>query len=263
MEGGATTVATKQIRQANAKTGAVYVYEAESYWDKDKKQTRYRNRRMVGHLDPSTGEVVANRAAPPGPARPTSRRLFAGATSLLTQLADQTGLAADLASALGDERGRAVLSVAEFLVLEDPAPASRFARWARSHDHPLGVPLDSPRLSELFASTLEPEVEALFRARAARASGDWWFFDTTSISSYSELLARVKWGKNKEGVPLPQLNLAVVKDAASGLPVAYRDLPGNIGDVTLVKHLLASFKPLGVSGAKLCMDRGFYSKANV
>jgi transposase len=123
--------------------------------------------------------------------------------------------------------------------------------------------LASPRLSELFASVTEPEVEALFRARAARASGDWWFFDVTSISSYSELLARVKWGKSKEGTPLPQLNLAVVEDAASGLPVAYRDLPGNIGDVTLVRHLLASFEPLGVGGAKLCMDRGFYSKANI
>jgi hypothetical protein len=51
------------------------------------------------------------------PAEPTTRRLFAGATSLLSQLADQTGLAEDLEAALGPGDARAVLSIAEFLVL--------------------------------------------------------------------------------------------------------------------------------------------------
>jgi hypothetical protein len=256
-------VAVKQIRQLNRRTGTVYVYEAEAYWDKDKKQSRYRGRRMIGHVDPDTGEVVPNRPMSASPAEPTTRRLFAGATSLLGQLADQTGLSEDLAAALGPTDAAAVLSIAEFLVLEEPAPMSRFGRWARSHDHPLGGELRSQRISELFSSVTEDEVEALFRARIKRASGDWWFFDTTSVSSYSELLQRVRWGRNKDRVPLPQVNLAVVKDAGSGLPVAYRDVPGQITDVTLVKHLVAGFALLGASKPKLCMDRGFYSKANV
>jgi hypothetical protein len=256
-------VAARQIRQLNHRTGTVYVYEAEAYWDKDKKQSRYRGRRMVGHVDPDTGEVVPNRPMSASPAEPTTRRLFAGATSLLSQLADQTGLAEDLEAALGPGDARAVLSIAEFLVLEDPAPMRRFGRWARTHDHPLGGAIKSQRISELFSSITEDHTQALFRARIARASGDWWFFDTTSISSYSELLERVRWGRNKDRVPLPQVNLAVVEDAGSGLPVAYRDVPGQVGDVTLVKHLVAGFALLGASKPKLCMDRGFYSKANV
>jgi hypothetical protein len=246
----------------NRRTGTVYVYEAEAYWDKDKQQSRYRGRRVVGHIDPDSGDVVPNRPMSAGPAQPAARRLFAGATSLLAQIADQTGLTEDLEAALGADAA-AVLSIAEFLVLEDPAPMSRFPRWARSHDHPLGGPIKSQRISELFASVTQDEVEALFRARVKRASGDWWFFDTTSISSYSELLERVRWGRNKDRVPLPQVNLAVVKDAGSGLPVAYRDTPGQVGDVTLVKHLAAGFALLGASKPKLCMDRGFYSKANI
>jgi hypothetical protein len=256
-------MAVKQIRQLNRRTGTVYVYEAEAYWDKDKKQSRYRGRRMVGHVDPETGEVVPNRPMSAGPAQPAARRLFAGATSLLTQVADQTGLAEDLAAALGADDAGAVLSIAEFLVLEDPAPMCRFPRWARVHDHPLGGPIKSQRISELFSSVAEDQVEALFRARVERASGDWWFFDTTSVSSYSELLERVRWGRNKDRVQLPQVNLAVVKDAGSGLPVAYRDVPGQVGDVTLVKHLVAGFALLGAAKPKLCMDRGFYSRANV
>jgi transposase len=55
----------------------------------------------------------------------------------------------------------------------------------------------------------------------------------------------------------------VVKDSGTGLPVAYRDIPGQITDVTLVKHLIAAFKLLGAAKPKACMDRGFYSEANV
>jgi hypothetical protein len=55
------------------------VYEAEAYWDKTKKQSRYKDRRMVGHIDPDTGELVPNRSMRASPAQPTSRRLFAGA----------------------------------------------------------------------------------------------------------------------------------------------------------------------------------------
>ncbi len=72
-----------QIRQRNPRTGVVYVYEAEATWDKVKKQSRYSNRRIVGHVDPVTGEVVANRAKAKPVDGPGSVRLFAGATHLL------------------------------------------------------------------------------------------------------------------------------------------------------------------------------------
>ena len=41
----------------NKKTGAVYVYSVESYWDKEKKAPR--NKQVcLGRLDPETGEVM-------------------------------------------------------------------------------------------------------------------------------------------------------------------------------------------------------------
>ena len=254
----------KQIRQRNPRNGVVYVYEAEAVWDKQKKQTRYTNRRMVGHVDPTTGEVVANRATVARACAPTSTRLFAGATHLLSEIADQTGVSQDLATAVGPERAAAVEAFAWFLITCDPSPASRFDLWARTHVHPLGdQTVSSQRWSELFASITQTEVETFFRARIARASGSYWFFDTTSISSYSQLVERVRWGKNKDHQRLPQINLALVKDAMGGAPVGFKDVPGNISDVSLVTSLLADFSSLGAGRMKLCMDRGFYSKANI
>jgi len=253
----------KEIRQKDPRTGITYVYEADVVWDKSKKQSRYASRKMVGHIDEATGQVVPNRPRRPRPDTPSAVRLFAGATYLLTQIGVQIGLDEDLAEAFGADAGAAVESFAEFLITAEPAPASRFGLWARTHVHPFGQEISSQRLSELFASISQSGIERFFRARTKRAARDYWFFDTTSISSYSQLLEKVRWGHNKDGVALPQINVALVKDSGTGLPLAFKDLPGNITDVTLVKALLADFASYGASRMKLCMDRGFYSKANI
>lgn len=44
----------------NKERGVTYVYESESYWDKEKKQPRSR-RRLIGKRDPDTGEIVPTR----------------------------------------------------------------------------------------------------------------------------------------------------------------------------------------------------------
>ena len=45
------------IQQYNKERDVTYVYESQSYWDKEKKQPRSR-RKLVGKLDPETGEIV-------------------------------------------------------------------------------------------------------------------------------------------------------------------------------------------------------------
>ena len=45
------------VKQKNPKTGVVYVYSNEAYWDKEKKQSRAR-RKLIGRIDPETGEIV-------------------------------------------------------------------------------------------------------------------------------------------------------------------------------------------------------------
>ncbi len=45
------------IRQTNKKTGITYVIDSESYWDKEKQQPRSR-RKIIGKIDPVTGDVV-------------------------------------------------------------------------------------------------------------------------------------------------------------------------------------------------------------
>lgn len=256
------------IKQYDKRIGVTYAYESISYWDKDKQQSRSR-RRLMGIVDPLTGEIKPTskkkRNAPTieDISWLTAKRTFYGATYLLDWIGETTGVTADLRVCFPDTY-KQILSIAYYLILEDKNPLSRFPKWSKLHIHPHGETISSQRSSELFASISEDQRMNFFRLRGVRhTDSEYWAYDTTSISSYSELLRQVRYGKNKDHDPLPQINLALLYGQESGLPFYYRKLPGNISDVSTVRQLLKDMKFLGHKGIKFVFDRGFYSAKNI
>ena len=260
------------IFQKDKRVGITYVYENESYWDKEKKQPRSR-RRLIGRLDEATGEIVATRSRKkkegilsaedyPDPLV-IRKRLFYGATYLLDAIGKKLGIINDLKSCFPNTY-KQILSIAYYLILEDNNPLSRFEKWADLHEHPYGKTISSQRSSELFASITEDARIQFFKLQGQRRSEkEYWAYDISSFSSYSETLKQVQYGYNKEHDRLPQLNLALLFGEESGLPFYYRKLAGNIPDSKTVSNLLADLSVLGFNKVKLVMDRGFYSESNI
>ena len=120
----------RQIKQKDRRTGIEYVYESESYWDKNKKQSRYKPRKLIGHIDKTTGALVPNRPTRASQANPNSRRLFCGAAHLLDNICAQTGLADDLERAFPG-KSNAVLSAAH-CILSEGSPLWRVSRAGRA-----------------------------------------------------------------------------------------------------------------------------------
>jgi transposase len=244
-----------------------------SYWDKEKQQSRSK-RTLIGRVDDKTGEILptdgrgrkkktesASAKRGPVPVEKTAR-FFYGATYLLDVIGEKLGITQDL-KACFPETYRQILSTAYYLVLEDHNPLYRFEKWGSLHKHPYGK-TTSQRSSDLFASITEEDKQHFFTHQGKRRSEkEYWAYDITSISSYSECLRQVQYGKNKENDRLPQLNLALVFGETSNLPFYYRKLAGNIPDSKTLKHLLADLDTLGFSKIKLVMDRGFYSEDNL
>ncbi|MEN6509828.1 MAG: transposase [Smithella sp.] len=265
-----------QVKQFDKRSGITYVYESKAYWDKEKHQSRC-TRTLIGRFAPDTGEVLATdgrgrkrKAAEPD-IKPTSgpisvtrtRRLFYGATSLLDQIGETVGITADLKQCFPDNY-KNILSIAYFLILEEHSSLMRFSKWAALHRHPYGKDIPSQRSSELFQSITEEQKMKFFRLQGSRrAKDEFWAYDSTSISSYSEHLKQVKWGKNKEYEPLAQINLVLLFGETSNLPFYYRKLAGNIPDVKTVNELVRELNILGYRNIKLVMDRGFYSAENI
>lgn len=141
---------------------------------------------------------------------------------------------------------------------------SHFPEWAKTHRNPSGGMLTTQRISELLVSLDEDGRQTFLAAWLKhRSESEYLCFDITSISSYSALNEHVKYGYNRDGEDLPQINLALLFGQKSMLPVYYRELPGNISDVRTLKHLLDTFSKLGMPKVHLVMDRGFYSTTNV
>ncbi|WP_367358575.1 IS1634 family transposase [Mesotoga sp.] len=263
------------VYQKNKKTGITYVYKNEAYWDKEKQQSRAR-RTLIGKLDPNTGEILPTRSyrkdtekkdsisKKPGSVPITKiRRDFYGACYLLDQVGKITEVEADLKACFPD-RYRMILSIAYYLILEENNSLSRFSHWQRLHAHPYGEDIPSQRSSELFQSISEEERMMFFKKQGRRRiEKEYWAFDITSISSYSETLRQVKKGRNKKYERLPQINLALLFGEQSGLPFYYRKLPGNITDVKTVKQLMAEFNEMGYKKVSVLLDRGFYNRENI
>lgn len=229
-------------------------------------------------MDPATGKIIptrgktkkkegqaattdANKTGPKPFAQ--TRYLYYGATYLFDKLSEELSLTSDLKQCFPDSYKK-LLSIAYYLILEDNNPLYRFEKWNFTHKHPYGADITSPRSSEFFASITDEQVNKFFRLQGKRrVEEEYWAYDSTSISSYSETLAQVQYGKNKEDDKLLQLNLLLVFGEKSGIPFYYRKLSGNIPDSKTVKHLLEDLDILGFGKTKFVMDRGFYSEENI
>lgn len=261
------------VYQTDKRSGITYAYESISYWDKEKKQSRSR-RTLIGRVDSKTGEIVPTDGRGrkkkeativkrgPVPSTQTSRSFY-GATYLLDMIGDKLGITEDLKDCFPGSY-RQILSIAYYLIMEDKNPLYRFEKWSCLHKHPYGKNITSQRSSEVFASISEEAKNKFFRLQGKRRTEkEFWVYDITSISSYSECLRQAQYGWNKEGDSLSQLNLALVFGEMSNLPFYYRKLAGNIPDSKTVKNLLADLDILGFSRVKLVMDKGFYSTDNI
>jgi transposase len=251
----------------NKKTGVTYVYSVESYWDKEKKAPR--NRQVcIGKLDKVTGKVIPSKRkrkvierAAVAPGISASVRI-AGPFMLLEKLSEETGIAA-LVKQCFPEHHEMMMSLIHFIVHKG-LPLSRSESWSSGHLHPMGGRLASQRISELLLKITEDDRQRFLSLWLAKmAENDYLFYDITSISSYSRGNEYIKFGYNRNGESMPQLNLAMLFGQKSKLPGYYRRMQGNISDVATLKTTVKSLDFLGAGPLHLILDRGFYSEANI
>lgn len=190
---------------------------------------------------------------------------FYGDIWLLERVADKTGLRSDLMQVFSNnkEKVNSVLTLAYFSVLTGHT-FNRVARWQRTERAPYQKELTPSAITYLTQSITEEERMALFRLRAARLGDDAvCAVDSTTRSAYGKSLADIKWGKNKEGVRLPQTSEVVVYSLDDHMPVYYRTFPGNVPDSRSIGTLLTDLRHAGFPDIVLLTDRGYESIQNL
>lgn len=257
---------TNITHHRDKKTGAVYRYSVESYWDKEKKAPR--NKQVyLGKVDPESGELI-----PAKPRKKTAQKnttpkttvttRVAGSFLLLEQIASNLGLNKLLNKCFGDEAAM-IQSLVYFLVQKGLA-LSRIETWSQSTLHPMNDLISSQQVSELLRRISEDDRQCFFSLWMNKIlEKDYLCYDITSISSYARNNEYLHWGYNRDGDSLEQINLAMLFGQKTQLPVYYRRMPGNISDVSTLKNTIKSLDFLGADSMHLILDRGFYSKANI
>ncbi|MCK4816711.1 transposase, partial [bacterium] len=184
-----------------------------------------------------------------------------GPSIVLDAITDRLGLGNLLKSCFPQEHSQ-IQAMAYYLVSQG-GPLSYCGTWCKSHAHSVER-LTSQRISEILCAISLDKKQTFFTKWMNKVlEDDYLCYDITSISSYSALNEYIKYGHNRDGDKLPQLNLAILFGQKGRLPVYFERTPGNITDVTTLHNILKTFKALEAKTLHYVMDKGFYSKKNV
>ena len=202
------------------------------------------------------------------------KQLHAGATWALDQLVVQSPIGEALKTAFPQRRDYLkVLSIAYFIILNQDNNISRYPTFAEATRLPWGAPLHPSSIGRIFRKIKKQQIEKYFSAlqegliEQKREVGDddklTLALDSTSISSYANKLPNVERGRNKDEDNLPQINLLMLVESKSGLPIFYRTYDGNVPDVQTVRRVIADNSRLGIQNVVLVSDRGYSGTKNI
>lgn len=240
--------------------GQTYLYEVESYWDKEKKVSRQR-RKLIGKLEPQSQEVIPTRSA-------KSSKIHSsfdyGVMYFLSAIIEQVGIMQSLRESFPDLYDQ-ILHLCCYRIASDDA-LYLYEDWAQENYLKQECVLSSQRISELFLQLSENEKginEFFKRWVCAKSSASGVMFDITSFSSYSQDVDIFEYGYNRDGDNLAQTNLGVVQDAQNAVPLFYKIYPGSISDVSTLKNIASYASEYGLNKILFVLDRGFYSWSNL
>lgn len=194
----------------------------------------------------------------------SQNRLY-GDVWLLEQIAEKTKIRRDLEVVFegNDEVVDAIMALAMFPYLTK-FTYNRVERWQRNVKSPCDFPLSPKTITKLTQSVTEEQRMQLLKLRAGRLDKEeMCAVDSTSRSAYGDSLVDVRWGKNKEHLPLEQTLEVVVYSLSSHMPVYYRTFPGNMPDSRSLDVIMKDLVDAGFGHITLITDRGYDSLKNV
>jgi hypothetical protein len=194
----------------------------------------------------------------------SQNRLY-GDIWLLEQVAIKTGIRQDLESVFNRNREIVddILTLAMFPYLSK-FTYNRVARWQKIVKAPSSRELTPTEITRLTQSITEQHRMELLKLRAVRLGKDeLCAVDSTSRAAYGNGLADIRWGRNKEHLPLAQTTEVVVYTLSSHMPIYYRTFPGNMLDSRSLGIILTDLEHAGFKDLVLITDRGYETLRNL
>ena len=190
---------TKRVerRQAN---GDIYVYEVTTLYNPKKRYNEHVSSKLLGKKSANGTELLPTRPRKtPGTAAATAVRKTVGVTDILAWIGRESGIDDDILSSADKGTAQKIISIARFWMANPDKTIRRIEEWQISHTIPYQEGM-SEDTCYLLMKQLGQDItvsQKYFQYRASHApSRASVAVDSTTVSSYSELLNDVRFGYN-------------------------------------------------------------------
>ena len=226
-----------------------YVYHSTTYWDKELKKPR-KTSKYLGKLDPDKGLIKSGKRQPSNIRNITEY----GNSMLLHEMMK------DLKPLLrkGFPDCWKEVSALAMVRVTGNVPLKRVKdTWEKLYDaEDIKPHLNTKKLSKVLHNVGMNRAGQNIIFNELVDLSKQLVYDLSSVFSRSMNISQAEKGYNKDKIQVPQINLALLCSADSGLPTMIRSLPGSVKDISTLYHSICE---LNLSGKILVLDRGFFS----
>lgn len=229
-----------------------YVYHSTTYWDKELKKPR-KTSKYIGKLDKDDGLIESRKRKKLASSDIRNVTEYGNSMVLHESMKTLKPLLMDAFPDCWEE----IYSLA-MVRINGYVPMKRAKEsWEKLYNVEHIAPQLNPKnLSKVLHSVGINRVgqNAIFKKLVNQSNQ--LVYDLSSMFTRSMSIAQAEKGYNKDHLHVPQINLALLCSADTGLPAMIRSIPGSVRDIATLYN---SIKEIDAKGKTLILDRGFFS----
>ncbi len=268
-------IKTRTVRQPQ-KNGDIYVIERRTQYDPIKKYNVVLSSRIIGKIPKGETSVVSTRPkrrsgekvsvsnVPNPPIKATRRKV--GMMDIIDHIGKASGIDNAIYAATDQGTAQKILSLARYLLATNGQSFPGITTWQYMHPLPYEDGLSEDIYHGLFEAVGRDEslIQSFFSSRLAGLDSKALLaYDSTTVSTYSGQISEARYGFNKAHDGLETVKLLSLYSIETRQPVAFTKQPGNQPDVITIENALKQLQVLGITGAEIVTDNGYYSEKNL
>jgi len=238
-----------------------YAYELTSYWNKKLKQPRHKSK-YLGIVIDKEKKIFKK------PLREKLLRegliLDFGDTFLLHKFLEKEGFTKLLKDSFGKNANMLFNLISYKLCHPSAMRLAEIWQNGNAIKYLCKANLQSQRISELMVEIgREENYRTFFENYLSfiKHSSDGLLLDITAMPNHIHMPFS-QWGYHDEDID-KQINLMLVVDKATSMPLYFRYIPGSVPDVSSLKPTIEEMKKFGIKDTYSIFDAGFYSEGNI
>jgi transposase len=274
-----------RIIHSPQKNGDIYVLERKTVYDPEKKYNKVLSTKLISKIPKGTQtcvptrpkrnkksnehQIIADDTVKKGVSstnKLVASRKRTGMMSIINHIGKVSGIDDAIYANTDTGTAQKIISLARYLLATDGQSLPGIATWQYNHPLPYKEGISEEIYHRLFKETgLDESLQQnFFKSRCESLNGGAGIaYDSSTFSTYSENQLEARYGFNKAGDGLKIIKYLALYSIENRQPIAFTKQQGDLPDVLTIGNALNQLLALGVSGAEIITDNGYYSEQNI